>query len=579
MSVEDQDLVSIQQARQLVARAKHAQSVLDTFTQEQVDRIVDAMAEAGDRAAERLATLAVEETGYGKVESKILKNRFVTREHYRYVRSLRTVGILSRDEAAGVYELAEPVGVIAGIIPVTNPTSTALYKVMIALKSRNAVVLSPHPRAVRCISESARVLYEAALSAGAPEGCIGCMTHATIEGTTELMKHEDTAVILATGGTGLVKAAYSAGKPAFGVGPGNVPAFVERTADVRAAATALVSSQSFDWGTLCCSEQSLVMDRPIRDALLAEMTAQGAHVCSEEQARKLEAVVSRDGKLNTAIVGQSPAKIAKLAGFDVPESTQVLLAEGRGVGPKFPLSLEKLAPLLSTYTANGWQEACERCKEVLRYGGLGHTLAIHSRDPEVVLQFFLKKPAFRILVNSPASQGAVGYSTRLKPSMTLGCGTAGGNITSDNITPLNLINIKRLAFVIEGFYEGAPAAFPLPRGRDASGALASSTRPPAPVPGPEERPERVAAASLETSSPRSAPAIRVGALTPAYRPRFWSDPSAVLATSEPPPAAATGVVSPRQIEALYQAGQKVAGGECPIGGCRHGGSCPIGYPG
>ncbi|MBI3847298.1 MAG: aldehyde dehydrogenase family protein [Planctomycetes bacterium] len=560
-SLRDDDLRSIQEARALVGRAKKAQAILDGFTQEQVDRIVDAMAEAGDRAAESLARLAVEETGYGKVDSKIAKNQFVTREHYRFVRQLRTVGVISRDETSGVYELAEPVGVIAGIIPVTNPTSTALFKAMIAIKARNAIVLSPHPRAVRCITESARVLAEAAVRAGAPDGAITCMTVSTIEGTTELMKHPDTALILATGGPGLVKAAYSAGKPAFGVGPGNVPAFIERTADVPVAARTICESQSFDWGTLCCSEQSLILDAPIRDRALAEMTKHGAHVCDEDETRKLEAVVSRDGKLHTAIVGQSPAKIAKMAGFTVPESTQVLVAEGRGVGPKFPLSLEKLAPVLSMYTVDGWREGCERCLEVLRYGGMGHTLVIHSRDPQVVYEFFLKKPAFRLLVNAPASQGAVGLATRLRPSMTLGCGTAGGNITSDNITPLNLINVKRLAFVTDEYSHGSNLRFPLPvEGR--APAPMTMSKPAAAVP---PAPTPIATASA-------------GPVTPGFRPRFWQE-SATTAPSEPPHAASTTttVVSPRRLEAILASGRKETGGDCPIGGCSHGGTCPIGY--
>ncbi|MBI3268664.1 MAG: aldehyde dehydrogenase family protein [Planctomycetes bacterium] len=442
----DTDLASIQQARDLLARAKKAQQALAEFSQEEVDRVVQAMCEAGYAKAEELARMAVEETQMGTVDGKRQKNELCTRLLWDAIRPMRTVGIISKDETKRLLEIAEPMGVIAAIVPTTNPTSTALFKCIVAVKSRNGIVISPHPRAVRCTSAAVETVHRAAVKAGAPEGICASMTVCTMEGTQELMRHDDTSVILATGGSGLVKAAYSSGKPAYGVGPGNVPAFIEKSADIPRAVKCIIESQSFDWGTVCASEQSVIVEAPIRDAVIAAFKAAGAHFASPEEKKKLEATVVKGDLMSPETVGLSPEAIAKKCGFAVAPGTRLLIVELKAVGAQEPLSMEKLEPVIGFYTETDWHAACKRCMEILHFGGMGHSCVVHSRDEKVVLEFALKKPAYRFLVNTPATQGAVGYTTNLIPSMTLGCGTAGGNITSDNISPLNLLNIKRVAF-------------------------------------------------------------------------------------------------------------------------------------
>ncbi|HET6204367.1 MAG TPA: aldehyde dehydrogenase family protein [Planctomycetota bacterium] len=449
----DADLRALQEVRDAVAAGRRAAQALHAFSQERIDAVCEAMVEAGARAALDLAKLAVEETGYGRVDHKVLKNLFGTRVLWESIRDFPTVGIVRRDEKAGLFEVAAPQGVVAAIVPTTNPTSTALFKAIIALKGRNAIVVSPHPRAARCIGESCRVVYEAALRAGAPEGCVGWLTAPTLEATESLMRHRDVDLILATGGAGLVKAAYSSGKPCYGVGPGNVPCFIERTADIEHAVRCVVTSQTFDYGTLCCSEQALILDRPIREAALAEFARAGAHLCSPEETRLLEKVAMRSRLMNPEIVGQPAAKIAAMAGFRVAPESTVLLAEQGGVGYEHPVSIEILAPVLALYTEEGWREGCRRCIEVLRFGGMGHTLVLHSKDREVITAFALEKPASRILVNAPTSEGAVGWATALDPSMTLGCGAMGGNITSDNISVRHMITLKRVSYLKPDWWE------------------------------------------------------------------------------------------------------------------------------
>lgn len=451
--VADADLASIQEARDAVRRAAVAQAAWKQADQAKVDRVTEAVAGALEREAERLGRLACEETGFGDAWSKARKNRFAARDVWESVKALQTVGVIAADEANRVYDIAEPYGVVVGIVPVTNPTSTAIFKIVIALKTRNALVLSPHPRAARCIGEVARVAADAVARAGAPRDVVLCLARPTQEGTEAAMKARETALILATGGPGLVAAAYGSGKPAIGVGPGNAPAYVERTADVEQAAEAIVQSQAFDNGTLCCSEQAVVVDAAVRDGLVAAMRARGAWLCSAEEKAKLARVVARGRSLNPAIVGLYPWQIAEMAGFAVPRDCPVLLAEESGIGWDHPLSIEKLAPILALYVVRDWREGCERCIEILDFGGRGHTLVIHSRDEEIVWKFALEKPTHRILVNTPASHGAVGISTGLKPSLTLGCGAFGGNITSDNITAEHLLLRKRLAFGRPGFVE------------------------------------------------------------------------------------------------------------------------------
>jgi acetaldehyde dehydrogenase (acetylating) len=443
----DRDLTSIAEARTLARRAKQAWLELAEFSQERIDAIVDAMAAAASAQAEPFARLAVEETGYGVVADKIQKNLFSSQKVYNFIKPMKTVGVVARHEDRRVVEIAEPFGVVAAVVPSTNPTSTAIYKILISIKARCAIVLSPHPAAVKCITRVAEVMDEAARRAGAPAGAITWMNTVTLEGTQELMKHRDVAVILATGGMGLVRAAYSAGKPAYGVGPGNAPAYIERTADVRKAVRDVMTGKTFDNGVLCSSENSVVVDEPIADAVKREFQGQGGYFMSKAEMEAVAKVLVTPQRLpNPALVGKAATFIAEKCGISVPADTRVLLAPLDGVGRDYPLSIEKLCPVLSYYIVKDWREGCERCKQILRYGGMGHTMSIHSQNEQVILEFGLKKPAFRIVVNTPTTHGSIGLSTGLDPAMTLGCGGYGGNITSDNISPRHLLNIKRLAY-------------------------------------------------------------------------------------------------------------------------------------
>jgi acetaldehyde dehydrogenase (acetylating) len=453
----NKDLESIQEARDLAEVAFKAFQAFEHFSEEQVEQILAEISKAGIAHAASLAKMAVDETGYGTVEHKTLKNLFCARDVYNAIKPMKTVGIVSEDTEKKVFEVASPIGVIAAIIPSTNPTSTAIYKALIALKGRNTIVFSPHPSATKCIGETSRVIAEAAERAGAPRGTISCMKDSTIEGAEALMKHPRTSLILATGGTGLVKAAYSAGKPAFGVGPGNVPTYIESSADVPKAVRDILTGKTFDNGTLCSSEQSIVCDESVKDTALAQLRAQGAHLCSAAEKAQLEKIIQTPRRtLNTKIVGQSAEKIADIAGFKVPPGTRAIVAHAEGVGPMFPISMEKLSPILAFYVVKDWQEGCTKCIEILSFGGLGHTLSLHTREDRIVREFGLKKPAFRICVNTPAALGAVGYTTNLFPSMTLGCGAQGNNITSDNISPLHLINLKRVAWGVREVEAPAP---------------------------------------------------------------------------------------------------------------------------
>ncbi|RME73212.1 MAG: aldehyde dehydrogenase family protein [Planctomycetota bacterium] len=443
----DKDLLALQEVRDRLLRAKEAARALRGFSQERVDTICRAMAMAGSREAARLARMAVEETGMGVVRSKEYKNRVASELLWDAIRDMKTVGVIGRDEANGVVELAAPMGTVAAIIPTTNPTSTAIYKAIISLKARNPIVVSPHPRATRCIAEACRVVGEAAERAGAPRHAVQCLEHVTLGATQALMSHPLTGVILATGGPDLVKAAYSSGKPALGVGAGNPPAIIDTSADIALAARMLVLSQTFDNGTICASEQSIVCLRPLREAMLAELRRQGCHICSAEEIRKLEKIVVRGKRQNPAIVGQYPRKIAQMAGFRVPDDTTVLICEYEGVGFEHPLSIEKLSPILTFYTVSDLEAAIRQADALLRFGGDGHTLAIYTQHEETVLRLADQLPACRIMVNAPTSQGAVGFATALLPSLTLGCGTFGNNISSNNIGPLDLINRKRVGWV------------------------------------------------------------------------------------------------------------------------------------
>lgn len=448
MTLRDRDLLSIQEARSLVSAVAAAQKKFAAFSQEQVDAVVEACAAAAASAAEALARMAVEETGFGNVADKVTKNRLAAVDLCRAIRPLRTVGILNEDREKRIVEVATPVGVVAAVIPSTNPTSTAIYKTLIALKAGNGIVLSPHPSAARCICATAEILRHAATGAGAPDGLVGCMLYSTLQGTQELMRHRETGVILATGGTGLVRAAYGSGKPAYGVGPGNVPAYIERTADVPKAVADIIAGKTFDYGTICSSEQAIIAERPIAEQALEECRRQGAYFLSADEAARLgELVISRPAFTpNPQVVGRPATMIAEMAGIRVPPETRVLIARLDAVGREHPLSAEKLSPILAFYVAEDTDAAIELAARLLQFGGLGHTISIHSRDDAVVRRFGQAVPAFRVCVNTSAVHGSIGYSTNLFPAMTLGCGAPGGNITSDNIGPLHLINVKRIAW-------------------------------------------------------------------------------------------------------------------------------------
>ena len=445
----DRDLASIAEARALARAARQAQGALAELSQEQIDAIVTAMADAVTPHAQALAQLAVDETGYGVVSDKVQKNLFGSRQVYEFIKPMKTVGVVGRNDEKRIVEIADPFGVVAAVVPSTNPTSTAIYKILIALKARCAIVISPHPAAARCITRVAEIMAEAASRAGAPAGSIGWMKTVTLEGTQELMKAREVSVILATGGMGLVRAAYSAGKPAYGVGPGNAPCYIEQTADLKKAVKDIVIGKTFDNGVLCSSPNSVVVDEAVAEEVRREFVARGAHFLNQAEQDALARVLVTPQRLpNPALVGKSATVIAKQVGITVPEGTRVLMAPLSGVGRDFPLSIEKLCPVLSYYVVKDWREGCERCIQILRYGGMGHTMSIHSRNEDVILQFGLKKPAYRICVNTPTTHGSIGLTTGLDPAMTLGCGGWGGNITSDNISPRHLLNIKRLAYEV-----------------------------------------------------------------------------------------------------------------------------------
>jgi len=449
----DTDLTSISEARALARAAKQAQPLLAELSQEQIDAIVAAMASAVTPHAAALAHMAVEETGYGVEADKVQKNLFASQRVFEFIRPMRTVGVVNRFDDRKVIEIAEPFGVVAAVVPSTNPTSTAIYKILIALKARCPIVLSPHPSAARCITRVAEIMSEAAAAAGAPAGSIGWMKTVTLEGTQELMRHRDVAVILATGGMGLVRAAYSAGKPAYGVGPGNAPCYIERSADLAGAARDIILGKTFDNGVLCSSPNSVVVDAPVAEEARRRFQEEGAHFLNAHE----KALVTPQRLPNPALVGKTARAIAEIVGLAVPDGTRALVAPLTGVGRDFPLSIEKLCPVLSWYVVQDWREGCERCIQILRYGGMGHTMSIHSENEEVILQFGLKKPAFRICVNTPTTHGSIGLTTGLDPAMTLGCGGWGGNSTSDNISPRHLLNLKRLAWGIRPAIASSPA--------------------------------------------------------------------------------------------------------------------------
>lgn len=451
MQLYDKDLLSVQEVRELVEKAKAAQEQLSRKNQEEVDRIVKAIADAGVRNAGRLAKLAHEETGFGVEQDKVVKNIFASRGVYEHIKDMKTIGEIARDGEKKLRSIAVPVGVIAGLVPSTNPTSTALYKSEIAVKAGNAIIFSPHPNARNAILETVKVIRQAIVEAGGNEDLVSCITIPTVQATDHLMKHPDIAMILATGGSAMVRAAYSSGTPAIGVGPGNGPAYIERTADIRLAVKRIMDSKTFDNGTICASEQSVVCDNDMKDAVKKEMESQGAYFLDEEQIKKLGSFILRaNGTMNPQIVGKSAQAIADLAGIRIPEGTRVLVAQESGIGRGHPYSNEKLAPILAFYTAPSYKEICKLCQDILRYEGAGHTFSMHTKDENMVDYFAKRVPASRIIVNTPSALGGIGATTGLQPALTLGCGAVGGSATSENVGPGHLLNIR---YVAEGLRE------------------------------------------------------------------------------------------------------------------------------
>ena len=444
----DKDLLSIQEVRSKVDKAYQASLKYRDYTQQQVDAVVEGAAAAARANARPLAELAVEEAGYGNAKDKYIKNLLNCDWLPRRMRGMKTVGVLRELPEEKIVEFGVPVGVVAAILPTTNPTSTAFYKILISLKAGNAIVLSPHPRAHKCTCAAAGILYQAAVQAGAPEDIIQCIDTATLEGTTALMRHERTGVILATGGPGMVKAAYSSGKPAFGGGPGNVPVLLDTSADMEDAIAKIVAGKSFDYGTVCSSEQAIVAENSLRDRVLALLKAQKAYIATDAQKEALgRLLVMPNFSINPQCVGQAPTKLARMAGFEVPPDTSIICAEVGGVGKQHPLSMEKLSPVLALIWVPDFAAGLDTCHALLKFGGLGHTAVIYSRNDARTREYGARMPAMRVLVNTPAPQGSTGITTNVFPGMTLGCGAIAGNITSDNVSPLHLINIKRLAYV------------------------------------------------------------------------------------------------------------------------------------
>ena len=444
----DYDLRSVQEVRDMARLGQIATEQIATYTEEQIDRILVNMVRVAEEHAVELAQMAVEETGFGKVADKTYKNHLASTLLYESIKNMKTSGILEEDPANGILKIAEPVGLVMGIVPSTNPTSTAIFKAMIAVKARNAIIFSPHPSAAKCTLRASQLMAEAAVAAGAPANTIACVSMPTMQATDELMHHKNVKVIIATGGPGMVKAAYSAGKPALGVGAGNSPAYIERTANVPKAVENILASKSFDYGTICASEQSIVCEECNKDAVMAEFTRQGGYFMTPEETDRVCKLLFKNGHaMNAKFVGRSPQVIANAAGISIPEGTKVLIGPQGGVGDGYPLSYEKLTSVLAFYVVKDWRESCDLCKDLLQ-NGIGHTMSIHTEDRNMVLEFSAK-PASRIVVNTGSTMGGVGASTGLAPSFTLGCGTWGGSSVSENVTPMHLVNIKRVAYGIK----------------------------------------------------------------------------------------------------------------------------------
>lgn len=454
MQLYDKDLLSVQEVRKLLEDAKQAQQKLAASDQQAADKIVKSIAEAGVRNARRLAEMAHEDTEFGIVGDKVIKNIFASRGVYEYIKDAKMMGEIDRDPIRQVRTIAVPVGVIAGLVPSTNPTSTVLYKSEIAIKAGNAIVFSPHLNALRCILETVKVIRQAIAEAGGDENLVSCISIPTMQATDTLMKHPNVSMILATGGSAMVRAAYSSGTPAIGVGPGNGPCYIEKTADIQASVAQIMASETFDNGTICASEQSVVCDADMAEEVQREMTKQGAYFLDDQEYKQLGRFILRaNGTMNPMIVGRSAQKIAELAGLTIPEGTKVLVAKEDGIGIGHPYSNEKLCPILAFYTAKDYRAVCELAQEILYYEGAGHTFSIHTEDDTIVDYFAARVPASRIIVNTPSALGGIGATTGLMPSLTLGCGAVGGSATSENVGPQNLINVRKVAYGIRDLSE------------------------------------------------------------------------------------------------------------------------------
>ncbi len=534
--LQDKDLLSIQEVRTKVEKAHAAAQKYRHFTQEQVDQIVERMAAAARAQARRLAELAVQETGYGNVPDKIAKNLLNADILPRRMRGMKTIGLLRELPDEKVIEVGVPMGVVAAILPTTNPTSTAIFKTLISLKAGNAIVLSPHPNAKESTCETAGILYQAALEAGAPEDIIQCILTPTSEATHALMHHERVGVILATGGSAMVTAAYSSGTPALGVGPGNVPVLFERSADVVDAVRKVVAGKSFDYGTVCSSEQAIVAEEVLRDQVILQLKAEKAYFCNEAEKDALRRILlTPRWTVNPQCVGQSPTRIAELAGFRVPDDTRILVAEIAQVGKSEPLSAEKLSPVLALYFVKDFAEGLARCESLLRFGGLGHTCVIYSKDDAKIREFGMRMPAFRVLVNTPAPQGSTGITTNVFPSMTLGCGALSGNSTSDNVGPQHLFNIKRIAYAVrsaEEAFEYKPEQAAAPAAPDRAAVAAAVDRFLAQR-GLSLSAEPAPAAAMATAAPTPATSAAVGTVAAQVVDRFLA-----ARQGAPPPAPA-----------------------------------------
>ncbi len=466
----DKDLQSRQLARELVRNAKQAQKVFATFSQEKIDSIVKHIAIESAFHAEELAKMANEETGFGKWQDKVLKNTFASLRVYEHIKDLKTVGIINDDKINKVMDVGVPLGVITALVPSTNPTSTIIYKTLIALKAGNAIVFSPHPNAKACSFRTLEIVKKAALEAGAPAGIVDGVTMLTLEATKELMHSKDVSLILATGGEAMVRAAYASGTPTISGGPGNGPAFIERSADIKKAVSDIITSKTFDNGVICASEQSIIVERCIYNEVHRELLAQGAYFMNEDEAKRMASMLLRtNGTINPEVVGKDAIYLSQRAGFTVPANTSVLIALQETVSPKNPYSREKLCPILGMYIEEDWKSACHRVVDLLTNEGLGHTLVIHTQNEDVIRQFSLEKPVNRILINTPAALGGIGATTNLTPALTLGCGAVGGGSSSDNVGPMNLLNVRKVGYGVRSIDDlkqpaqaSAPTCFAAP---------------------------------------------------------------------------------------------------------------------